>query len=116
MPAYPVAHDKIDPCEKWRLGSNKTAVSPKESPQNLLELRPWIFASPFKIGRLPYAYTGTRQELEFASMAAGIGHVSSHAFRHTYRSWVHAVKTSIAVQQKMMQHTDIRTAMKIYGM
>jgi integrase len=75
----------------------------------------WIFASPFKLGRLPYSYTGTRQELERASKAAGIGHISSHAFRHTYRSWLDAVKTPIALQQKMMRHTDIRTTMNIYG-
>jgi integrase len=75
----------------------------------------WIFASPFKLGRLPYSYTGIRQELGRASKAAGIGHVSSHAFRHTYRSWLDAVKTPIAVQQKMMRHTDIRTTMNIYG-
>jgi integrase len=75
----------------------------------------WIFASPFKLGRLPYSYTGIRQELERASKAAGIGHVSSHAFRHTYRSWLDAVKTPIAVQQKMMRHTDIRTTMNVYG-
>lgn len=75
----------------------------------------WIFASPFKLGRLPYSYTGTRQELERASKAAGIGHISSHAFRHTYRSWLDAVKAPIAVQQKMMRHTDIRTTMNVYG-
>jgi integrase len=44
----------------------------------------WIFASPFKIGRLPISYTGTRVELARASVAAGLGHVSTHAFRHTY--------------------------------
>jgi integrase len=75
----------------------------------------WIFASPIKLGRLPYSYTGTRQELERASKAAGIGHISSHAFRHTYRSWLDAVGTSVAVQQKMMRHADIRTTMNIYG-
>ena len=79
------------------------------------EAENWIFASPFKLGRLPYSYTGTRQELERASKAAGIGHVSSHAFRHTYRSWLDAVGTSVAVQQKMMRHADIRTTMNIYG-
>ena len=62
-----------------------------------------------------FRYTGTRRALERASKAAGIGHISSHAFRHTYRSWLDAVKTSIAVQQKMMRHTDIRTTMNIYG-
>ena len=75
----------------------------------------WIFASPFKLGRLPYSYTCTRQQLERASKSAGIGHISSHAFRHTYRSWLDAVKTPIAVQQKMMRHTDIRTTMNVYG-
>lgn len=75
----------------------------------------WIFASLFKLGRLPLSYTGTRQELARASNAAGIGHISSHAFRHTYRSWLDAVKTPIAVQQKMMRHTDIRTTMNVYG-
>lgn len=79
------------------------------------EAQDWIFASPFKLGRLPYSYTGVRQELKRASKAAGIGHVSTHAFRHTYRSWLDAVKTPIAVQQKMMRHTDIRTTMNIYG-
>jgi integrase len=31
--------------------------------------------------------------------------------RHTYRSWLDAVGTSIAVQQKLMRHADIRTTM-----
>jgi integrase len=75
----------------------------------------WIFASPFNIGRLPYSYTGTRQELVRAANAAGLGHLSTHAFRHSYRSWLDAVGTPIAVQQKMMRHTDIRTTMNVYG-
>jgi len=75
----------------------------------------WVFASPFNIGRLPYSYTGTRQELVRAARAAGLGHLSTHAFRHTYRSWLDAVGTPVAVQQKMMRHTDIRTTMNVYG-
>jgi integrase len=75
----------------------------------------WIFASPFNIGRLPYSYGGTRDELARAAKASGIGHVSTHAFRHSYRSWLDAVGTTIAVQQKMMRHTDIRTTMNVYG-
>ena len=50
----------------------------------------WIFASPVKIGRLPYSYTGVWRELVRASSAAGIGHLGTHAFRHTYRSWLDA--------------------------
>jgi integrase len=75
----------------------------------------WIFASPVKLGRLPYSYTGVWRELVRATGAAGIGHLGTHAFRHTYRSWLDAVGTPIAVQQKMMRHADIRTTFNIYG-
>jgi len=75
----------------------------------------WIFASPLKLGRLPYSYTGVWRELERAAGAAGIGHLGTHAFRHTYRSWLDAVGTPVAVQQKMMRHADIRTTFNIYG-
>jgi integrase len=34
---------------------------------------------------------------------------------HTYRSWLDAVGTGVAVQQKMMRHSDVRTTMNIYG-
>jgi integrase len=50
-----------------------------------------------------------------AEETAKIGHLGTHAFRHTYRSWLDAVGTPIAVQQKMMRHSDIRTTMNIYG-
>ena len=75
----------------------------------------WIFASPIKLGRLPYSYTGVWRELERAAEAAKVGHLGTHSFRHTHRSWLDAVGTSIAVQQKMMRHADIRTTMNIYG-
>ncbi len=50
-----------------------------------------------------------------AAKAAGIGTVSTHTMRHTYRSWLDAVGTPVAVQQKLMRHADIRTTMNIYG-
>ena len=50
-----------------------------------------------------------------AAGLAQIGHVGTHTFRRTYRSWLDAVGTSVAVQQKMMRHSDIRTTMNIYG-
>jgi integrase len=75
----------------------------------------WIFASPLKLGRLPYSYTGVWRELVRATEAAKIGHLGTHSFRHTHRSWLDAVGTSVAVQQKMMRHADIRTTMNIYG-
>lgn len=75
----------------------------------------WVFASPLKLGRLPYSYTGVWRELVRATEAAKIGHLGTHSFRHTHRSWLDAVGTSVAVQQKMMRHADIRTTMNIYG-
>ena len=70
---------------------------------------------PLKLGRLPYSCTGVWRELQRAAEDAGIGHLGTHAFRHTYRSWLDAVGTPIAVQQKLMRHSDIRTTMNIYG-
>ncbi len=75
----------------------------------------WIFASPIKLGRLPYSYTGVWRELVRATEVAKIGHLGTHSFRHTHRSWLDAVGTSIGVQKKMMRHADIRTTMNIYG-
>ena len=75
----------------------------------------WVFASSVKIGRLPYSYTGVWRELDRAAKNAGIGHLGTHSFRYTYRSWLDAVGTSLSVQQKMMRHSDIRTTMNIYG-
>ena len=75
----------------------------------------WIFASPLKIGRLPYSYTGLSRELDRAAKACGIGHIGTHTFRHTYRMRIDAVGTPIGVQQKLMRHSDIRTTMNIYG-
>jgi integrase len=75
----------------------------------------WIFASPVKIGRLPYSYTGVWRELERACGVSGIGHIGTHTFRHSYRMWIDAIGTPVGVQQKLMRHSDIRTTMNIYG-
>jgi hypothetical protein len=47
--------------------------------------------------------------------ALDIGGLGTHSLRHTYRSWLDAVGTSIAVQQKLMRHADIRATMNVYG-
>jgi len=73
-----------------------------------------IFASPIKFGRLPYSYTGVWWELVRAAGVVKIGHLGTHSFRHTQHSWLDAVGTTIAVQQKTMRHADIRTTMNIY--
>lgn len=70
----------------------------------------WIFASPIKLGRLPISYPWFRRQAQKAGEEAGIGKLGTHSFRHTYRSWLDAVGTPVAVQQKLMRHTDIRTS------
>jgi integrase len=75
----------------------------------------WIFASPWKVGRQPVCYSWIWENLSIAGKAAGIGHLSSHAFRNAYRTWLDAIGTPLGVQQKMMRHADIRTTMNHYG-
>lgn len=75
----------------------------------------WIFASAAKLGRLPVSYTGVLHVFQAAAEAAGIGVIGTHTMRHTYRAWLDAVGTTVAVQQKMMRHADIRTTMNTYG-
>jgi integrase len=75
----------------------------------------WIFASTVKVGRLPYSYTGVLHVFQKAAKRAGIGTIGTHTMRHTFRSWLDAVGTPVAVQQKAMRHADIRTTMNIYG-
>ncbi len=75
----------------------------------------WVFASPYKVGRLPWSYTAVLTNVKRAAKAAGLGVVSTHAMRHTFRSWLDAVGAKVTVQQRMMRHSDIRTTMNVYG-
>ena len=75
----------------------------------------WVFASPVRFGQLPWSYPSVWRIFQMAAMKAGIGKVSTHTMRHTYRSWLDAVGTTIAVQQKLMRHSDVRTTMNTYG-
>ena len=73
----------------------------------------WIFASPARIGRFPWSADTVLRK--FKQAGADIDRLGTHSMRHSYRSWLDAVGTPIAVQQKMMRHSDIRTTMNIYG-
>jgi integrase len=70
----------------------------------------WMFASPAQLGRLPWSADSVNDAYQKATTAAGIGHVSTHSMRHTYRSWLDAVGTTIAVQQKLMRHACAKVA------
>lgn len=75
----------------------------------------WMFASPVQFGRLPWSYDQVWRMYQKAAAEAGIGRLGTHSLRHTYRAWLDAVGTPVAVQQKLMRHADIRTTMNIYG-
>ncbi len=112
------------------LGDCKTIGSQKNLPladEVLAILRGWreqsaftnpehfIFASPVQIGRLPWSYPHVMRVLKAAATRAGIDRIGTHTFRHSFRSWLDAIGTPIALQQKLMRHSDIRTTMNIYG-
>jgi integrase len=98
-----ISADMLDVLEAWRRNS-----------QFCLN-EDWIFASPAKLGRLPLSYPHVWLNFQQAALRAGIGKLGTHAMRHSYRSWLDAVGTPIAVQQKLMRHSDIRTTLNVYG-
>lgn len=75
----------------------------------------WMFASPAQLGRLPWSYDQVWRAYQKAASVAAIGKLGTHSLRHTYRSLLDSVGTPLAVQQKLMRHTDIRTTMNVYG-
>jgi integrase len=97
------ADELLDALKRWR---QITQFSDAED---------WVFASAYKLGRQPLSYSFVWENLANAATAAGIGHISSHTFRHTHRTWSDSVGTPVGVQQKLMRHADIRTTMNIYG-
>jgi integrase len=74
-----------------------------------------VFASPAELGPQPWSYDQLLRSFMKAGAASGIGKLGTHSMRHTYRSWLDAVGTPLAVQQKLMRHADIRTTMNVYG-
>ena len=99
----PLDPSLIDVLKAWKQTSKFSA------PSN------WMFASPSQLGRLPWSYDQVWRVYKKAASAAGIGTLGTHSLRHTYRSLLDSVGTPLAVQQKLMRHTDIRTTMNVYG-
>ena len=75
----------------------------------------WMFASPYKLGVLPWSYDQVWRVYQKAAKAAGIGGLGTHSLRHTFRTWLDSVGTPVGVQQQLMRHADIRTTMNTYG-
>jgi integrase len=76
----------------------------------------WVFASPFKAGRMPYhAWSAQYWALAPAGRRAGIGNVGWHDLRHSYRSWLDQTGAPIGVQKDCLRHASIVTTMDKYG-
>ena len=71
----------------------------------------WVFASPTQLGTSSVSYPRVWGIFQKAAEVAKVGKLATHTMRHSYRSWLDAVGTPIA----LMRHADIRTTMNIYG-
>ncbi|PYX53830.1 MAG: hypothetical protein DMG76_24095 [Acidobacteria bacterium] len=74
----------------------------------------WMFPSPVS-GRCYHASPIQQDYIRPAGRKLGLGDIGWHTFRHTYRSWLDSVGTSMGVQQKLMRHAQIATTMNVYG-
>jgi integrase len=99
----PVSDDLLELLKRWKLASQFSGAED------------WVFASPWKLGRQPICYTYIWESLDAASKRAGIPHISSHAMRNAFRSWLDSLGTPVGVQQRMMRHASVTTTMNHYG-
>ncbi len=74
----------------------------------------WMFPSRVT-GRCYHASPIQQDYIRPAGRKLGLGDIGWHTFRHTYRSWLDSVGTSMGVQQKLMRHAQIATTMNVYG-
>jgi len=74
---------------------------------------PWMFVNP-ATGNPFWPSKIRENHLVPAGIAAGIGRVGWHTFRHTYSSLLREHEVDIKVQQALLRHADIRTTMNIY--
>ena len=53
----------------------------------------WVFASPVRLGRLPWSYDEVLRSFQKAGENSGVGKFGAHTMRHTYRSWLDSAGT-----------------------
>ncbi len=73
----------------------------------------WIFASPVQLGRLPWSYDQVWRVYQKAAQGWYRRTWHSLSTAHVSPSWLDAVGTPVAVQQKLMRHADVRTTMHL---
>ena len=74
----------------------------------------WVFASPLT-GKPYYSTEIQKRYLRPPDVRLGLGPISWHTFRHTYRSWLAETGAPMKVQQELMRHASIQTTMNVYG-
>lgn len=75
----------------------------------------WVFASPQKAGEFPLRSTSVLEKhVKPAAIAAGLGNVGWHTFRHTYSSMLRQLGVDLKVQQELLRHADVRTTLNVY--
>jgi len=96
------------------LDSDLAAVLQEWKQQCPLSEEGWVFPSKIT-GRCYHASPIQQDYIRPAGRKLGLGDIGWHTFRHTYRSWLDSVGTSIGVQQKLMRHAQVATTMNVYG-
>ena len=84
----------------------------------------WVFASPVKLGRLPVSYPWVWKVFQRAGTQAGIGKLGTRSLRYSYRSWLDAVGTAIAMASattgagvaNLNWSSDVRTLCQLSGL
>lgn len=75
----------------------------------------YIFASWYTNGKRPLTCQVYAKALKEAAKKAGLPHISTHCFRHTYRSWLTKNNTSAGLTKSLMRHANISTTFNVYG-
>ncbi len=92
-----IASDLLDVLKVWKQTTQFSAPGD------------WMFASPVQIGRLPYSYTGVKQELQRAAEAAGIGiFARTHSATPTARGWIQSVLLSVCSNVSCGTRTSVQ--------
>lgn len=99
----PLAPEQLEMLKQWRASADYKGDDD------------WIFASPYFLGKKPYAYSHMLRSLKAAAKKAGIPRLSWHCLRHTFRTWADDAGASVKTQQKLMRHANYQTTMNVYG-
>jgi integrase len=99
---HPLQDEELEMLKDWRQASEFT------------EPEHYIFASPYKAGEKPYSYSGFKAILQRACKAAGIQLITTHSFRHAFRSQLSANGVAPDMVKTLMRHSTLEQSFQ-YG-